>query len=288
MGGKDLSIMSYSLDPLEFVSWQSPPEILNRTFASKIEARRACGLVYESSTFSSIFGRKGFIWRCPWWMRAGVFSLFRFSLLKNKVPKPGFMTDGRHGGMLFVHIPKCGGISIRQRLLGESHGYHRTIADYSIALGAKALARRWKFTFVRNPFSRIASAFFYLKRGGRAEIDAVVNERILGRCRTLEDFILMLEQNPELLSLLHFRPQWLFLINPVSFCIEMDFVGRIENLDTDLARVFAHLGMSGRPTERRNVNPSGSDYSQMYSSRMVDIVGGLYKHDLEIFRYQFA
>jgi hypothetical protein len=61
---------------------------------------------------------------------------------------------------IFIHIPKCGGLSVSTALewVGLRHHtmefYMKNYADYD-------LDEYYKFTFVRNPWSRVVSWYFY-------------------------------------------------------------------------------------------------------------------------------
>jgi chondroitin 4-sulfotransferase 11 len=83
---------------------------------------------------------------------------------------------------IFTHVPKTAGKSIRY-LFGlpefkhqykadgrnVEHGFgHRRLSEF---VNEKYFAEYFKFAFVRNPFDRLVSAFFYLDNGGCCAAD---------------------------------------------------------------------------------------------------------------------
>ena len=69
---------------------------------------------------------------------------------------------------VFVHIPKTGGVSISKALFDSGTvGGHRPAQTYRLIYGAERYAQMFTFGFVREPLDRLASAFAYLKAGGR-------------------------------------------------------------------------------------------------------------------------
>ena len=64
--------------------------------------------------------------------------------------------------IIFVHIPKNAGTSIR-RYFGNLSTYHETIYDFKDTFPDKYNSYR-KFAVVRNPYDRMVSWYFYLQR----------------------------------------------------------------------------------------------------------------------------
>ena len=89
-------------------------------------------------------------------------------------------------GLLFVHVPKCGGSSVEAQL-GIDHG-HRS-AVYFRAADPALFARAWKFSIVRNPYDRLVSAFHYLKNHTRSERDRAWAAEALGEAADFAGFV---------------------------------------------------------------------------------------------------
>ncbi|MDH5979711.1 sulfotransferase family protein, partial [Vibrio splendidus] len=93
------------------------------------------------------------------WKIKRALNLFYFSFIKKKIPKHVKDTN-----VLFVHIPKAAGISITKSLYGQEIGHKRSVdfmrADENWFNNAN------KFSIVRNPYTRLISAYNFLKDGG--------------------------------------------------------------------------------------------------------------------------
>ena len=151
----------------------------------------------------------------------------------------------------------------------------------------------FKFTFIRNPFDRLVSAFNHVVLHGR------------GKDITFEDFVKngLSENNT------HWRPQSNY-VETDGYQI-VDFVGKYENLKEDWSYVANKIGVTNiLPQIRWNPWPHNlvrhlevltkggyhqlmdsqtvvSDYRKYYNDELVDIVSKYYKKDLELFNYEY-
>jgi len=188
-------------------------------------------------------------------------------------------------GCIFVHIPRTAGVSVANSLFGNLAGGHRSVDEYLAIFGRKSFKRYFKFAFVRDPFTRVASAFHFLKAGGFNRGDRCWAEKHIAECRSLDDFCLRSLGNADVMNWIHFRPQWRFVCNS-SGKILVDFVGRFENLLADFSMVASRLGMDV-DLAHQNRSPGGTSVvSDGLSSRAKSIVFELYRRDFEIFGYR--
>lgn len=67
--------------------------------------------------------------------------------------------------VLYVHIPKTGGVSVEKALKGRV-GDHRDVKRYIREIGETAFNSYFSFAFVRNPWDKMVSNYFYDKKGG--------------------------------------------------------------------------------------------------------------------------
>ncbi len=188
---------------------------------------------------------------------------------------------------IFVHVPKCAGVSVTNALFGNHAGGHIPLCRYLALYGAKRFDEMFKFTFVRNPWDRIASAYFFLQSGGMTQTDAEWGKRWLASCASLDDFVQNLLPDPEVREMVHFRTQMSFLVDPRTDEIGCDFVGRYESLAAD----FEHIaGKLGRDVSLPNLNKTKGGVKRRWDEEMspqsMAIIRELYARDVDDLGYQ--
>ncbi len=190
-------------------------------------------------------------------------------------------------GLLFVHVPKCGGSSVEAQL-GVFHG-HRS-AVYFRAADPGLFAAAWKFSIVRNPYDRLVSAFHYLKHHTRSERDRAWADAVLGPCPDFAAFAARLAEpgfRGRVLAWLHFQPQWYYLCDARGRLL-VDEVARLEALDAFAARFNAAghaVTLDTRVRERPSARAAWQDY---YDAATAATVADLYARDFAIFGYPTA
>ena len=65
----------------------------------------------------------------------------------------------------------------------------------------------FKFTFVRNPYDRLFSAYTFLKKGGINDQDNNFAKKYLSEYNSFDNFVKFGLIKPEVLSWVHFKPQ---------------------------------------------------------------------------------
>lgn len=191
---------------------------------------------------------------------------------------------------IFFHIPKCAGISVARELFGCRAGGHFTLHNYQTAFSQREFLSFYKFTFVRNPWDRLASAYFFLRGGGLTELDHQNSERTVCRFSDFTAFVEGYIARCDFTEILHLRSQHSFLCASDRSPPEVDFIGRFERLSDDFAKIGNVLGID-RQLSHRNAagsRPQGS-YREFYTERTAQIVADAYAYarDIELFDYRF-
>lgn len=215
--------------------------------------------------------------------------------------------------LIFIWIPKVAGTSIfhffgkfgmrnhfRKPLPKMIHGFI-TINHW----GAEALmkkkilnkeyfSRAFKFCFVRNPWDRMVSLYFYLKREGIFSIVEPQKQITFNQfVERVKDGVTGLTDEVPYPGFFHLHkfsqcyPQagWIFDENGK---IIVDFVGRYEQLQENFNTLLKMIGSDAKnltlPYHNRTSHRSYHQYYDDYSRKMV---ANIYKQDIELFKYQF-
>jgi hypothetical protein len=191
---------------------------------------------------------------------------------------------------IFVHIPKTGGVSITNSLFGGKAAGHLSIDEYRLMFDKHDFTQYFKFAFVRNPWSRLLSAYAFLKRGGFHASDRAWAERHLAPFDDFNHFVEGWVKTENILSFPHFAPQHLFICAGGDRTPAVDFLGRFERIDEDFTRLCSYLpGMEEKELLHLNTPPGGKrmDYREIYSSQARRVVEKVYKEDIRVLGYTF-
>ena len=199
---------------------------------------------------------------------------------------------------IFVHIPKCGGSSIETMFdawaddnkekyyIGHPAEYNDTVAEYEktdqqhlplsdILKKFPQYSDYFKFTFIRNPFSRIVSEFLYLKKFKRIGVDMTFKQL----CSNLENNL------KKYATPFHDR----LLVDYVSGS-NFDYIGRVENFQNDFKHsVCKKIGLTPQiPPHENKSEKKHKHYTEYYDSETREIVAKHYARDIEYFGYKFG
>ena len=189
---------------------------------------------------------------------------------------------------IFVHIPKTAGTSVGEAIYGDWVG-HVPLSRFA-AFDERKFRKYFKFSFVRNPWDRLLSAFAHLKGNGEplAAREVAWSETHLSSIATFEDFVLKLrdaEFRGLIVNDVHFRPQVDWIILPGSDQIAVDYLGRFESLDEDFAQIARRLGVR-KPLAIRKASQR-PPYREAYSAAMRGIVDEIFQKDIKLLGYEF-
>lgn len=151
-----------------------------------------------------------------------------------------------------------------------------------------------KVVTVRNPWSRLLSAYRYLSTSAGGPINDTYFEEFMYGAETFDKF-LNTPFHPHIKSQIHCRDQLDFIRGTRgSTTIECDVVLRIEDMDS-IDTLFAQL--TNNPEYRsyhintalRKKDPEYSrPYTEYYTDEQAEKVGELYKEDIAYLGYKFG
>lgn len=165
----------------------------------------------------------------------------------------------------FIHIPKCAGTSVRNALQIEDAG-HTPVSK----LPRHKLDDIFTFSFVRNPYGRIASFYRYLRRD---DIRNIKKDNL-----SFQDwfYLTLVEQK----HFYYYRPQffascydWVSIEGEIA----VDFIGKVENMEMDWIKLCEKLDKSVILDQYNSTKPS----KQTFTKEMNDIIQERYRKDLE-------
>jgi hypothetical protein len=190
---------------------------------------------------------------------------------------------------IFIHVPKAAGSSIIIQLYGKSMYGHRRIGEFYADDPEKAAAF-FKFSFVRNPWDRMLSAFSYLhQENGSTVYDRDFSRKFLKPHADFNAFMLALEDldyRAAVMKYIHFRPQARWICLPGEKTHAMDFLGRFETMEQDLAIVRERLGREAKPLAQ--VRPSKHlPYRDAYTDKTRRLIEEIYAEDIALLNYAF-
>lgn len=190
-----------------------------------------------------------------------------------------------HYKCIFVHIPKNAGLSVCYTLFGNTGGSHRKIVDYKKIFAPATFKKYYKFTFVRNPWDRLVSTFFFLKSGGLTEKDSMWAEKHLKPYDTFDAFVRAWVTEENISNALHFQHQHVFLDDEHGK-LAVDFIGRFERIEADFETIANKLKIN-RSLQKTNTSKRKKNYKEYYTTETKKIVSEVYKRDIQLFNYEF-
>jgi chondroitin 4-sulfotransferase 11 len=189
---------------------------------------------------------------------------------------------------IFVHVPKAAGVSVAHALFGHAAGGHFDANEYRMIFG-RDFWRYFKFAFVRNPYTRLVSAYEFLLRGGHPawKEDQRFRDDVLTHYTGFEDFVLRWVTPKLTCAIFHFRPQTQFLT--LDGKLVMDFIGKHEQIGDDFARVAERLQIRAELGHRNRTEGLRRPLDSYFSDdRIVERVKEVYAEDFRLLQYSTA
>lgn len=163
---------------------------------------------------------------------------------------------------LFVHIPKTGGASISTAPFILKYG------SFSIAPDTKYCKQFTRFSFVRNPYERYASAVLNLGYATESNFERFTKSLTMDEIMEDDYF-------------LHLRPMtWYLHTDEGDF---FNHIGRFENLQEDWNKLCR---LVGEEHELPHKNASGRSYDHLWTPELKRKVYSLYEEDFIEFNYK--
>ena len=209
---------------------------------------------------------------------------------------------------IFVHSPKCAGTSVTayyspltsycdleigSTKFGESIApayikrfgieKHSTYSEISAIVGSVVARAYFSFSFVRNPYHRAVSIFYFLKNWKSWR-----GSEIMNRFSTFEEYVtseFFQEDGPDRIN----RPQ-IFWFSEKLGCpnLGVNFVGRVENLNEDLMSIDKFIAVPSWFKESANLkktNITKRSDEKVLTDNAAEAVAKRYSLDFDTFGY---
>jgi hypothetical protein len=207
--------------------------------------------------------------------------------------------------VIFIHIPKCGGISIENTIHKELGGdsfisrnqlinlppkqdnkeytklyLHSTLSDYKKYIGNEEIKDFYIFSFVRNPWRRMVSHYEYLIK---QMYNKSINENDI---LTFPSFVQVYKTNILMYS---FKSYDYYLKD--DKIEKINFIGKLENINEDLKKVGDDIKMEIKEVLHMNqtdpILKEHENWRDYYNPGLKDIVYKTFKYDIEKYNYEF-
>ena len=189
---------------------------------------------------------------------------------------------------IFIHIPRTAGTSFEVAINGEPYNYSQFKFKHLTASYAKILYKDYwndyfKFSIVRNPWDRMVSMcrfenFYGCKiRNGKLNINQYLQKWPV------------IEIDPRTdCDINHNNTIYDNSIYKNLLSDDLDFVGKFEKLEENFTFVKQTIGLDFGDFPYYHKNKSKhKHYTEYYDDETKEIVGELYKKDIEYFGYEF-
>lgn len=214
---------------------------------------------------------------------------------------------------IFIHIPKTGGTSIEHIIwpdpedktpenlwcnrkqaikLNKYHNeglQHLFAKDVKKEVGENIFNSYYKFSFVRNPWDRLVSEYYYHKKITAKNlfkksknlfhfIDPFFNTEL----KDFESFVNSLTQ----FDSIHLKNQVNFITNNQGKII-LDNIYRFEEFSRNINKVLSELKINLYSPIPHLKKTNRGHYKGYYTEKTKNLIGDIYKDDIETFNYSF-
>lgn len=216
-------------------------------------------------------------------------------------------------------MPKCAGMSVEFIAYDIPNIYicpiNRTqkwintdpIRKENFILDFNKLDYNFCFSFVRNPYDRAVSSYYWTKTHDTMVYykdmtfkfflkEIVLNPSFFDNIKTNGEINYFIKnylcgfENYSFFMRSHFMPftdPQLKLFNP-SLEQTVDYIGKVETFNEDLSFCFDKMGIDLPKILHENASEGRKSYREYYDEECLDIVSSVYEKDIEKFGYKFS
>ena len=230
----------------------------------------------------------------------------RCDLVKCGCKKIALISISHRYKYIYFGIPKCASTSIRNSLPDKEN--IRTDERLKTMLTDEVYNEYFKFTFVRNPWDRMVSnysMFVKKKQRSRDYTPRLQIEELFQKPRRSISFAEFIHKAQSVKNH-HWSQCCEWLPRDSDGCLDIDFIGRVENFDDDFQKLLTLLKIDInkyrsemaallRKKRKASINKeivhfnktNHKDYKLYYSNKEKQIIAKLFADDIKIFQFKF-
>lgn len=187
--------------------------------------------------------------------------------------------------VIFLHVPKTGGTTIERLFdIARLHDSNPATNPTPQHLTCKMLRERigddkyesyYKFVFVRNPWSRILSSYFWRQTLPRKRPVLPFTKFIENVERVVDERLFYSQEFGD-----HFIPQ-------LEYTSDVDDVFRFENFEDGARQVASRLGLTVRKIPAKKAKHY-DNYREFYNDHTRQVIARIYRDEIDEFGYRFT
>ncbi|HTW82733.1 MAG TPA: sulfotransferase family 2 domain-containing protein [Candidatus Sulfotelmatobacter sp.] len=163
-------------------------------------------------------------------------------------------------------------------LFPEQHYPARVLREM---VPAEVWSSYFKFTFVRNPWDFVVSSYFFLKKTFSEDPRVAMEAIDVAYIMASVDFTNFVRARKFMANSIGLLPH----VTDQGGNLLVDFVGKVENIEADLAEICRRVGLN-IPLEHRN-RSEHAQYREYYTDETRAIVAADFAPEIERFGYRF-
>lgn len=178
----------------------------------------------------------------------------------------------------FIHIPKVAGSSFYKLIEGHNDkisyfGHTRAMSSSSFYL-----------TFVRNPYDRLVSSYFYLINSEALASELPIYKELINAYKDFKDFILNIEKDNLMEKIIHLKPMYYWICDD-NHKILVEKIFKIEDINA-IDTFIDELGIEKKLSDMKTNTSEHKHYLEYMDSEVIYEINKLYSLDFELFNYE--